>query len=72
MLGVWRTKLKRNCSCLNPSIQASFHNLQEASTVGDICRSMHKINATLDGRKADHQSTIVEIEGKIYKTMYLY
>jgi hypothetical protein len=47
-------------------MKTSFHNLQEASIVGDIGRSMHKINATLDGRKADHQSTIVEIEGKIY------
>jgi hypothetical protein len=27
---------------------------------------MHKINAALDGRQADHQSTIVEVEGKIH------
>jgi hypothetical protein len=27
---------------------------------------MHKINATLDDRQADHQSTIVEVEGKIH------
>jgi hypothetical protein len=27
---------------------------------------MHKINAVLDGMQVDHQSTIVEIEGKIH------
>jgi hypothetical protein len=42
------------------------HNIQEASIVGDIGRSIHKINATLDGRQADHKSTIVEFEGKIH------
>jgi hypothetical protein len=37
------------------------------SIVGDIVRSMHKINAPLDGGQADHQSTIGEIEAKIFK-----
>ena len=27
---------------------------------------MHKINTVVDGIQADHQSTIVEVEGKIY------
>jgi hypothetical protein len=27
---------------------------------------VHKINASLDGRQPDHQSTIVEVEGKIH------
>ena len=27
---------------------------------------MHKINEFVDGRQADHQSTIVEVEGKIH------
>jgi uncharacterized cupredoxin-like copper-binding protein len=29
-------------------------------------RSMHKINAIVEGRQVDHQSTIVEVEGKIH------
>jgi hypothetical protein len=44
------------------------HNLQEASTVGDVGRSLHWINAAIDGRQADHQSSVVEIEGKIHDT----
>jgi hypothetical protein len=45
------------------------HNLQEASTVGDMGRILHRINATIDGRQADHQSSVVEIEGKIHDTL---
>jgi hypothetical protein len=42
--------------------------LQEASTVGDVGRSLHQINATVDGQQADQQSSVVEIEGKINNT----
>ena len=42
--------------------------LQEASTVNDIARNIPKINVALDNRKADHQSTMVEVEGKISNT----
>jgi hypothetical protein len=44
----------------------TIRNIQEATTVGDIGKSIHKINAALDGRKEDHQSTILEIEGKVH------
>jgi hypothetical protein len=36
--------------------------------VGDVGRSQHRINAAVDGRQADHQSSVVEIEGKINNT----
>jgi hypothetical protein len=36
--------------------------------VGDVGRSLHRINAVVDGRQADHQSSVVEIEGKINNT----
>jgi predicted aspartyl protease len=42
--------------------------LQEASTVGDVGRSLHRINAAIDGQQANHQSSVVEIEGKINDT----
>jgi hypothetical protein len=57
--------LRRNCPCLNSANKTSIHNLQEASTVGDMGKSLHRINAAIDGRQADHQSSVVEIEGKI-------
>ena len=36
--------------------------------VGYVGRSLHRINAAVDGRQADHQSTVVEIEGNINNT----
>jgi hypothetical protein len=36
--------------------------------VGDVGRSLHQINAAIDGRQADHESSVVEIEGKINDT----
>jgi hypothetical protein len=44
------------------------HNLQEASTVGDVGRSLHQINVAMDGWQDDHQSTVVEVEGKVNNT----
>ena len=44
------------------------HNLHEASTVGDVGRSLHRINAAIDGQQDDHQSSVVEIDGKINNT----
>jgi hypothetical protein len=57
---------RRSFPCLNPITRNSIHNLQEASTVGDIGISLHKRNASLDGEYAYHQSIIVEVEGKIH------
>jgi len=36
--------------------------------VGDVGRSLHRINAAIYGRQDDHQSSVVEIEGKINDT----
>jgi hypothetical protein len=33
--------------------------------VGDVGRILHRINAVVDGRQDDHQSTVVEVEGKV-------
>ena len=40
-----------------------MHSIQEATRVEDITRSMPEISATLENRKADHQTSMVEIEG---------
>ena len=34
-------------------------------TVGDLERTMPKINATLENRQADYQTSMVEVEGKL-------
>jgi hypothetical protein len=60
--------LRRNCPRLISANIIAIHNLQEASIVGDVGRSLHQINASIDGRQDDHQSSMVEIEGKINNT----
>jgi hypothetical protein len=60
--------LRRNYPCLIAANRIVVHNLQEASTVGDMGRSLHRINVAIDGLQADHQSSMVEIEGKINDT----
>ena len=59
---------RRNCPRLIAKNNTAIHNLQEASTVGDMGRSLHQINATIDGRQDDHESSVVEIGGKILYT----
>jgi hypothetical protein len=54
-----------NCTYRN-SANKIIQNIQEASTFGDIDQSIHRVNTGLDGRKENHQSTILEIEGKIH------
>ena len=39
--------------------------MQEAETVGQIARAVPRIYAALEDRQADHQSTVVEVAGKI-------
>jgi len=41
------------------------NSIQKEATVGDVAREMPKINAALENRQADHQTSMVEIEGTI-------
>jgi hypothetical protein len=49
--GCGEPHLLRNCPYKN-SANKTIQNIQEASIVGDIGKSIHRINATLDGRQA--------------------
>jgi hypothetical protein len=71
MLGMWKPHLLRNCPYINYT-NKTIQNIQEASTIGDIGKSIHRINASLDGRQEYHQSTIVEIEGKIHEIKFYF
>jgi hypothetical protein len=44
----------------------SFYNIQEATTVNDVARGMLQIHATLEIKQADHQASVVEMEGMIF------
>jgi hypothetical protein len=41
------------------------YNIQEATTVNDVARNMPQIYAALDNNQADHQDSVVELEGMI-------
>ena len=43
------THIRRNCPRLIAANRTVVHNLQEASIVGDVGKSLHQINATIDG-----------------------
>ena len=34
-------------------------------TVSDLARTMPRINAAMENRQADHQTSMVEVEGKL-------
>eukprot|EP00253_Pinus_taeda_P011753 PITA_11753 len=52
-------------NCLQRKGNEQVSQIHEASTVGDMGRSMPRINAALDDRQAEYQPTMVEFEGKI-------
>ena len=41
------------------------YNLQEVETVGQVARAVPRIYAALEDFQEDHQSTVVEVVGKI-------
>ena len=53
----------RNCPLENENTRPTY-NIQEAKTVGQVDRAIHRIYAALEDRQADHQSTVVEVVGK--------
>ena len=56
--------MRRNCPLKNESKRLAY-NIQEAETVGQVARAVPRIYAALEDRQADHQSTMVEVAGKI-------
>jgi hypothetical protein len=57
--------LRRDCP-LRQQNSRKIYNLQEATTVNDVARSVPQIYAALDNNQADHQASVVEIEGMIF------
>lgn len=43
-----------------------IYNAQEAKTVGDVGKMIPRIYVALDNMKANHQASIIEMEGKLY------
>ena len=47
---------------------SNIHMIQEDMTIGDLTRTMPTINAALENRKVDYQTSMVEVEGKLNQT----
>ena len=58
--------MRRNYPYENGYVRQA-HEIQEAEIVGQVARTIHRIYAALEDLHADHQSTVVEVEGKIAK-----
>ena len=56
----------KNCPHWDGNV-SQVHNIQGAETVGQVAMTIPRIYAALEDRQADHQSTVVEVEGKIAK-----
>ena len=56
--------LRRYCPLENESARKAY-NIREAKIVGQVARVVPRIYVALEDRQADHQSTVVEVVGKI-------
>ena len=56
--------MHRHCPLENENARPAY-NIQEVEIVGQVARVVPRIYAALEDRRADHQSTVVEVVGKI-------
>jgi hypothetical protein len=64
MLGMWRSTFVEGFPHKHHD-KRKVYNVQEATTVNDMARSVLRIYATLENQQADHQASMVELEGII-------
>ena len=56
--------MRENCPLDNESARPAY-NLQEVETVGQVARVIHNIYTALEDHQEYHQSTVIEVVGKI-------
>ena len=56
--------MRRNCQLENENARPTY-NVQEEETMGQVARAVPRIYASLKDRQEYHQSTVVEVAGKI-------
>ena len=56
--------MRRSCPLQNESARPTY-NIQEAEKMGQVARPISRIYAALEDCQEDHQSTVVEVAGKI-------
>jgi hypothetical protein len=62
--GCGEENMLRDCSHRKQN-NTGVYNIQEATTINNVSRSMPQIYASLDNRKDDHQASVVEMEGMV-------
>jgi hypothetical protein len=62
--GCGEENLLRDCPHRQQNIRRVY-NIQEYTTVNDVCRSMSWIYAAVDNKQSDHQASVVDMEGMI-------
>jgi CRISPR/Cas system-associated protein Cas10 (large subunit of type III CRISPR-Cas system) len=62
--GCGEERLLRDCPHRQQNSRRAY-NIQEATTINDVARSMPQIYAALDNKQVDHQASVVEMEGMI-------
>ena len=55
-------------SALTKRRLSATYMVQEEMIVGDLERTMPRINAALENRKEDYETSMVEVEGKLNQT----
>ena len=60
-----RTALCQVLSKQKRELQAHVHTIQKEEIVGDVANEMPKINAALENWHANHQTSMVEVQGII-------
>jgi hypothetical protein len=64
MMGCGEDHRMRDCPHRQQNSKRVY-NIQEATIVNDVARSMPRIYAALDNNQSDHQASVVELEGMI-------
>ena len=61
--------MRRNCPLENEGARLAY-NIHEAEIVGQVARAVPRIYAALEDRQEYHQSTMVEVAGKIIQQYF--
>ena len=63
--------MHRNCPLENESARPAY-NIQEAEIVGQVARVVPRIYVVLEDHQEDHQSTVIEVQVRLLRNIFLF
>ena len=63
---------KRDCTQYQSGSRPQIYSAQEAHTIGDVGHSIPQIYSVVDNIQADHQTSNIEMDGKIVIKLFLF